>query len=191
VRSILVPGRVNAMAQKLVALTVPGVPDLYQGSELWSLDLVDPDNRRPVDYGLRRALLDDVCGDLADVAKSLDDQDDPGLAKLLVVQRALDVRRRHEPAFSGPGASYTTLIVDGVAADHVVAFARGEGVDAVITVVPRLSRRLELDGGWRDTSVQVPDGAWRDVISGEQLSGGPVALSALTAAFPVALLERA
>src|SRR4051794_40131825 len=137
VERLVWPGRVKSLAQKLVQLTAPGVPDIYQGSELWDLSLVDPDNRRTVDFALRRRLLDDVqarpdesVGDLADLA----DPDDPGLAKLAVVQRALLVRADRSAAF-GPDATYRPITARGPDADRVLAFARsGE----VITCVPRL-----------------------------------------------------
>ena len=95
-----VPGRVNALAQKLIALTVPGVPDIYQGSELWALDLVDPDNRRPVDYRLRRSLLDDAAS-AERLSATWSDPDDAGAAKLHVVRQALAVRRERPGSFLG------------------------------------------------------------------------------------------
>ncbi len=181
VAPLVAPGRVTSMAQALVKLTAPGVPDTYQGSEVWDLSLVDPDNRRPVDYDTRRRLLADLPGlDAAAVWARADD----GLPKLHVVREALHLRRRRPEAFGAEGA-YEPLVASGAKAGHVVAFARG---DAVVTVVPRLV--LGLGGEWADTLVDLPAGHWRNVLTGGHVDGGPVPLAALLAAFPVALLER-
>jgi (1->4)-alpha-D-glucan 1-alpha-D-glucosylmutase len=180
------PGRTTALAQTLLALTVPGVPDTYQGGELWDLSLVDPDNRRPVDFGLRRRLLAELAAGLGPdevLARA-----DEGLPKLAVVRAALALRRRRPEAFGeGPAGAYSPLAVDGPAAGHAVAFARGG--DAAI-VVPRLVLGL-ADRGWEATTVALPAGRWVDVITGEPADGGPVAVADLLARFPVALLERA
>jgi (1->4)-alpha-D-glucan 1-alpha-D-glucosylmutase len=175
------PGRVNSLAWKLLALTSPGVPDLYQGSELWDLSLVDPDNRRPVDFALRARLL----GDLDRVgAKGAWARGGEGLAKLLVVQRALQVRRQRPAAF-GPDGSYRPLLAEGPKAGHVVAYVRGE---EVVTVVPRLV--LGLDGDWGGTELLLAAGAWRNELTGEAVDGGRLAVAELLATFPVALLAR-
>ena len=188
VHTVLVPGRVNALAQKLVALTVPGVPDIYQGTELWSLDLVDPDNRRPVDYALRRTLLDRLNDSTDGLATAIDDPADLGLAKLHVVRQALATRRDCPAAFTGDRAGYRALAADGDAADHVVSFQRGEGTEAVVTIAPRLPLRLQRDGGWRDTALRLPEGRWRNVLDGTDVDGGEVRLSSLLERFPLALL---
>jgi len=148
---VLEPGRSNALAAKLVALTMPGVPDVYQGTELWDLSLVDPDNRRPVDFDLRRRVLD---GD-----------DAAGAAKLRVVRQALTLRRDRPELFT----SYAPVPAEGSAADHVLAFDRG----GAVTVVTRLPVGLSALGGWGDTVLRLPDGptAVADVLAGE-----PVAL---------------
>jgi (1->4)-alpha-D-glucan 1-alpha-D-glucosylmutase len=174
------PGRVASLAQKLVQLTMPGVPDVYQGSELWDLSLVDPDNRRPVDFGLRRRLLAEL--DNLDVEQVLARADD-GLPKLLVTSRALRLRGRR-PELFGPSGHYQPLAVTGPAQDHVLAFARGGGA---VTVVPRLMLRLE---GWDDTRVAVPDGDWRDELTGEPVAGGSRRVADLLDRFPIALLSR-
>ncbi|WP_448616554.1 malto-oligosyltrehalose synthase [Modestobacter sp. URMC 112] len=177
VERIAPAGRSNSLSQKLLQLTMPGVPDVYQGTELWDLSLVDPDNRRPVDYGLRRSLL-----------ARLDEGwvppvDDTGAAKLLVVSRALRHRRDTPDAFSG----YTPVQATGTAAESVVAFDRG----AAVTVVTR--RPVHLAGtGWGDTALQLPTGAWRDLLTGTRVvsdaSGAPV--GELLTQLPVALLVR-
>jgi (1->4)-alpha-D-glucan 1-alpha-D-glucosylmutase len=187
---VLVPGRINALTQKLLALTVPGVPDIYQGTELWSLDLVDPDNRRPVDYPLRRSLLRQVAEPGADPGGTLADPADPGIAKMLVVHRALAARRDHTAAFLGPTAGYRPLTSTGTAADHVVAFERGTGEARVATVAPRLPLTLARAGGWRDTRIDLAGGRWHDVLSSTDVTGGDVLVSELTERFPMALLVR-
>ena len=149
---------------------------------MWDLSLVDPDNRRPVDYDIRRRLLADLPGlDAAAVWARADE----GLPKLHVVREALHLRRRRPEAFSAEGA-YTPLAAGGAKAGHAVAFARG---DAVVTVVPRLV--LGLGGDWGDASVDLPGGRWRNVLTGDDVVGGRVPLAGLLATFPVALLERA
>ena len=180
---LVTAGRVTSLAQQLLKLTSPGVPDIYQGTELWDLSLVDPDNRRPVDYDLRRRLLDKArSASAADVLTALGAPDDEGTAKLWLTIRALDVRRRHLDV----GASYTPLEAAGRRADRVVAYLRG---DAVGVVAPRLV--LGLRDGWGDTTVDLPAGSWTDELGGATVVGGrPVALAELLAGFPVALLVR-
>jgi (1->4)-alpha-D-glucan 1-alpha-D-glucosylmutase len=167
--------RVNVLAQKLLALTMPGVPDVYQGCELVDLSLVDPDNRRPVDFAARRALLAGL--DSGAPAVGLDAE------KLLVTARALRLRRDH-PEWFGPDGDYTPL---ATTSDHAVAFSRA---GAVATVATRLSARLAADGGWGDATLTLPPGEWTDVLSGSSYAG-TVALADLLAAVPVALLVAA
>ncbi|MDQ6648732.1 MAG: malto-oligosyltrehalose synthase [Actinomycetota bacterium] len=182
VADLVRPARVGSLAQKLVQLTMPGVPDVYQGSELWDLSLVDPDNRRPVDYDRRRRLLRslDTLGP-ADVLA----QAGTGLPKLLVVSRALRLRREH-PDWFGAAAGYQPLPVSGAQADRVLAFARGT---TVATVVPRLVMGLERSG-WGDTTIELAAGRWRDELTGATLEGGQVRPQDLFADFPVSLLVR-
>jgi (1->4)-alpha-D-glucan 1-alpha-D-glucosylmutase len=182
------PGRINALAQTLLKLTTPGVPDLYQGTELWTLSLVDPDNRRPVDFAVREQLLGEVdrCTPV-ELAGLLDDPDDPGRPKLALVAGALAVRSRRPAAFGADGA-YLPLLAEGPAADHVVAFLRG---DEVAVVVPRLPLRLGAQGGWADTAIELPEGRWSNALDGGRShGGGRVALADVLGSFPVALLER-
>jgi len=170
-------GRSNSLSQKLLQLTMPGVPDVYQGTELWDYSLVDPDNRRPVDYARRRellAILDD--GQAPGV-------DETGAAKLLVVSRVLRARRDHPEWFAG----YAPVAVSGSGADHAVAFDRG----GVVAVATRLPAGLAGDG-WGDTALQLPNGAWRDLLTGERfvsdVAGVPA--DAVLARLPVALLRQ-
>lgn len=159
--------RSDALGQKLLALTVPGVPDIYQGTELWEDSLVDPDNRRPVDYQARRDALDAMRH-----------------PKLRVASSALAVRRDRPATFSAGG--YTPLLAEGPAAQHLVAFVRGEDV---LTAVTRHSVRLS-ETGWGDTSLELPPGTWSDRIGGRRHSGRVLAAELFTE-LPVVLLERA
>ncbi len=193
VTELVEPGRVNALAMKLLQLTMPGIPDSYQGSELWDLSLVDPDNRRPVDFGERARLSSAL-----DRAEATTPRvEDSGAAKLHLMRSALRLRRRR-PELFGAAADYEPLEVSGSAAEHVVAFARGaEGHPGrAVTVVPRLVLGLRQAGGWKDTAVALPPGEWIDVITGRRHSGMSSAngepssayLLKLLRDFPVALL---
>jgi (1->4)-alpha-D-glucan 1-alpha-D-glucosylmutase len=171
-------GRSNSLAQKLVQLTMPGIPDVYQGTELWDLSLVDPDNRRPVDYDLRRRLLAGLDeGTVPEV-------DDSGAAKLLVVSRTLRLRRDHPELFTG----YEPVAVTGPSARHGLAFDRG----GAVTVATRLPAALAASAGWGDTAVGLPTGAWRDQLTGARVvsDAGGVRLGELLGRLPVALLVR-
>jgi (1->4)-alpha-D-glucan 1-alpha-D-glucosylmutase len=185
--ALTAPARVVSLAQKLVQLTMPGVPDLYQGTELWDHSLVDPDNRRPVDFELRRALLArlDEAGGGTDVGTVLADMGS-GLPKLWVVRQALKARAARPGAF-GPGSGYAALTGRGAAQEHVLGFVRGWDV---AVVVPRLVVRLAREGGWRDTELELPAGEWVNHMTGEIVSGGRVAMKQLLAGFPVAMLVR-
>jgi (1->4)-alpha-D-glucan 1-alpha-D-glucosylmutase len=158
--------RSDSLGQKLIALTAPGVPDVYQGTELADDSLVDPDNRRPVDYGARRAEL----------AKG----DDP---KMRVVRAALRLRRARPDSFRTGG--YTPALAVGPAAQHLVAFTRG---DDVLVAVTRWTLGL-AETGWGDTVLPLPAGTWTDRISGGSWSGS-VPADDLFADLGVALLER-
>ena len=182
VASIVHAGRVNALVQKTLQLTAPGVPDVYQGTELWDLSLVDPDNRRPVDHALRFRLSGEL-GAEPDAAAVLDRMDE-GLPKLWVVRELLRLRARRRLAFEA--GAHEPLAAAGPSSAHVVAYARGRDV---AVVVPRLSVRLEQRGGWRGTTVSLPGGSWRHLFAGSGHSG-TVECASLLAAFPVAVLER-
>jgi (1->4)-alpha-D-glucan 1-alpha-D-glucosylmutase len=183
VRSALVePGRASSLSQTLLTLTSPGCPDVYQGTELWDLSLVDPDNRRPVDYDERRSLLAKVSQAPAADALALADE---GAPKLWLVHRGLEVRRSHAAAFA-PGSSYEPLAAGGEKAGHVVAYVRGAATARVAVVVPRLM--LGLGGDWGDTTVALPEGRWTDVLGGPEVGGGRADVGALLSRFPVALL---
>lgn len=207
-------GAVNSLAQTLLKLTVPGLPDLYQGTELWDLSLVDPDNRRPVDFARRRTLLEALQaeiaaapgGDATALCAELVAGWPDGRVKLYLTHRALTLRRERPRLFAAGG--YRPLDGGGRRAEHLVALARTEGPAAVLVVVPRLTARLAgLTGrfplgeaAWDGTWITLPAdlaGDYRDRLTGLTLASerrdGRVVLpaAALLAHFPVALLERA
>jgi (1->4)-alpha-D-glucan 1-alpha-D-glucosylmutase len=176
VARIEAPGWSNALAAKLLQLTGPGVPDVYQGSELWEFSLVDPDNRRPVDFDERRLMLAALDGGAEPPI------DATGAAKLLVTSRALRARRDHPEAFD----RYAPLPAIGDASAHLVAVDRG----GAIALATRLPVGLETAGGWGDTLVILPGGIFTDVITGWRFDGGEVPVRELLSRYPVALLVR-
>jgi (1->4)-alpha-D-glucan 1-alpha-D-glucosylmutase len=179
VAGLVEPGQRAALAQLALQLTAPGVPDTYQGSELWELSLVDPDNRRPVDYDARRALLADARRCSAAEAWARRDE---GLPKLWLMHRVLDLRRRRPDALVG--GAYLPLEASGAQRAAAVAFMRGE---AVVTVVPRLVRSVGREG-WQDTTLLLPAGRWRSLDGTDH--EGEVSVADLLGRFPVAVLER-
>jgi (1->4)-alpha-D-glucan 1-alpha-D-glucosylmutase len=208
-------GFVNGLAQALMKIALPGVPDFYQGSEFWDFSLVDPDNRRPVDFASRQAARDelerrwrdDPAGLARDVAAAWPD----GRVKLLTTMRALEVRRRWPEDFER--GEYAPLAVAGESAEHVFAFARTAGERHAVCATPLRCRQLfqrsagkETSAGgapradWNDTRVELPSGAgrtWRCELSGRILeahaAGGTLSLPAseLFGVFPVALVTSA
>ncbi|HET6810600.1 MAG TPA: malto-oligosyltrehalose synthase [Acidimicrobiales bacterium] len=183
----LVPaGRRNSLAQTLLKLTSPGVPDIYQGCEVWDLSLVDPDNRRPVDHARIRGLLTDCRRIHASAGgPGIMERSDDGLPKLFLTWRALGVRAEVPAAFT-PGAAYEPLAADGPRSNHVVAFGRA---GRVVAVAPRLVLGLARAGGFGATTLALPPGTWTDRLSGAAWSGR-VGMTELLDAFPVALLVR-
>jgi (1->4)-alpha-D-glucan 1-alpha-D-glucosylmutase len=178
-------GRVNSLAQTLMKHTVPGVPDLYQGTEIWDLSLVDPDNRRPVDYELRKKIFSDMQEMVGEnVAARVMERMDDGMPKMWVIHQALMLRREH-PEWFGPNAVYAPLAVTGAKSEHVVAYTRG---NSVATIIPRLTTKV-MDS-WRDTAVILPEGTWMNRLTGAAMNGGPVLMRTLVREFPVALLVR-
>jgi (1->4)-alpha-D-glucan 1-alpha-D-glucosylmutase len=177
--------RVNSLGAKLVQLTMPGVADVYQGCELGAFSLVDPDNRRLVDFARRRRLLAALgTGPPAGGPAVLD------VDKLLVTSAALRLRREHPGWFAG---DYRPLAAEGPAARHAVAFLRGPSSGQgpggpAVTVATRLPGGLRRRGGWADTVLPLPAGPWRDVLTGATHAGPRPLLSALTKRLPVALL---
>jgi (1->4)-alpha-D-glucan 1-alpha-D-glucosylmutase len=178
-------GRVNSLAQTLMKHTAPGVPDLYQGAELWDLSLVDPDNRRPVDYKLRANLLREIAGlPPAQGAAEAMRRADEGLPKLWTIRQALRLRRERPESF-GAKASYIPLRVDGVKADHLIAYLRNEDV---ATLVPRLP--ASLGGEWDETVLELPKGRWSNRLTGATVEGGGLSIKEVLRDFPVALFVK-
>jgi malto-oligosyltrehalose synthase len=185
-------GVINSLSQSLLKLAGPGVADMYQGAELWDLSLVDPDNRRPVDYETRQTLLAHV--DAADPGELLANWRD-GAVKLRLVSAALRLRRQLHPLFIE--AEYVPLAVTGEQSRHVVAFARVGDSATVIAAAARLPASLCTATGawspdWRDTAILLPEGwpaRFRDVITGVTVeSGGALRLGSCLRTLPVALL---
>ncbi|MGH9466815.1 MAG: malto-oligosyltrehalose synthase, partial [Terriglobales bacterium] len=175
VAPLLEPGHVNSLTQLLLKLTAPGVPNVYNGSELWDMHLVDPDNRGPVDFATRRRLLAEL--DPAPSPEAIWARQEEGLPKLWLLRQALRLRRERPGAFS----SYTPLGAAGAHCSHVVAFLRG---DEVAAVAPRLTMHLRS----LDATIALPPGTWRNWLTGEALGGGPQSAATLLQRFPVALL---
>jgi (1->4)-alpha-D-glucan 1-alpha-D-glucosylmutase len=197
----------HGLSETLLKLTSPGVPDIYQGNEIWSFDLVDPDNRRPVDYERRQNLLGKLPGDDQETrdgageSRELLDHLEDGAAKLFLIRKTLGVRKQHGALF-GSG-DYVPLEVQGSQSSHICSFARRKNGEVAIIAVPRLCAALLGEhasnpiGGevWGDTELRLPDPLrgmkYRNVLTGELLrSGGGgqgIDISALLANFPVAL----
>ena len=200
-------GRFNALAQVVLKLTAPGVPDIYQGTELWTHTLVDPDNRRPVDYGARRALLAELreaaAADPGAPAGRLLEDAETGAIKFYVTALTLQHRREHAALFCD--GDYVPVEAKGAQADRLCAFLRRAGGEAVLVVVPRLV--AGLTGGaerpptgaevWQETRLALPEGfaarRFENVFTGEQVnaSGAPartLRVADVLGRFPVALL---
>ncbi|HEU5122778.1 MAG TPA: malto-oligosyltrehalose synthase [Verrucomicrobiae bacterium] len=174
VRRIAFFGRINSLAQTVLKIASPGVPDFYQGTELWDFSFVDPDNRRPVDYNLRRRFLDEI-----KESNSAPQLDASGKAKLFVIHRALEFRSRFRELFES--GDYISLSVRGERVNHVCSFGRSLGGKSVIVIVPRLVCGLVrgeevLPCGekiWNDTTIELPT-SWpaakfHNVLTGEEL----------------------
>jgi len=181
VAQLIEPGWLNSLAQTLIKLTAPGIPDFYQGTELWDLSLVDPDNRRPVDFALRRQLLETLRGLSAEGAWQRRPE---GLPKLWLIWRTLLFRTQRQDLF-GPQSSYEPLIANGEKSQHVVAFIRG---GEALTIAPRLV--LSLKDGWSNTTLTFPAGLWQNELTSEIIRGGTLPLSEILSRFPVAFLSR-
>jgi len=189
-------GMLVSLSQALLKVASPGVPDYYQGTELFDFSLVDPDNRRPVDYAQRRDFLEGESG-VDELLKSLPD----GRAKLHIIRRGLAVRRAHPMLFHG--GRYVALHADGGREENICAFALRQGSNAVIAVAPRLFAGLLQEGDaaplgervWGQAALPLPDGLQgelENVLTGERFPAqGKLRLAELLRRFPVALLVRA
>jgi len=173
--------RAAVLSQKVLALTLPGVPDIYQGTESLAPSLVDPDNRRPVDF-------DDLAARLTRLRRrakprTLADE------KLLITSRTLAARKAHRDAFVGPEAGYHAL---ASSSGHAIVFSRTKAdADAVVTVATRVAAEVERLGGWHEHTVQLPEGRWKDAFTGTEIDGGTTPIAPLLKTYPVALLVRA
>ena len=180
-RRTLPAQRTAILGQKLIQLTMPGVPDVYQGNETIDLSLVDPDNRRPVDHARHAERL----------SRMLEGAGPDGLGdeKLWLTRCALGLRRDRPDLFQGREADYRPL---PTTTGHAVAFGRavGEGEVEAVTVVTRLAHGLAQRGGWADARAALPEGRWCDLLSGIEVEGGMVSLHELLTTWPVALLVR-
>jgi (1->4)-alpha-D-glucan 1-alpha-D-glucosylmutase len=180
-------GAINGLAQTLVKLTAPGVPDTYQGAELWDFSMVDPDNRRPVDFDLRRRRLEEIA---SASGAALADRWRDGSEKLFLIARALGLRRERSELFAA--GDYVPVAVEGTHAEHVCAYMRRDGGSALLVAIPRLVLSLGADGrlDWRDTALVLPErGAWRDALGGGRVARTDrIEAAALFRSFPVALL---
>jgi (1->4)-alpha-D-glucan 1-alpha-D-glucosylmutase len=203
----------NSLAQVVLKITCPGIPDFYQGSELWDFSVVDPDNRRPVNYEIHTAMLADLqharteCGpDSRRLVRALLDQRTDGKIKLYTTMTALNYRLANRALFQN--GEYIPLGCHGSKQDHICAFARLHGEQSAVTVVPRLVASLTDDpkrppvgsDTWEGTWVIVPSwkagSPYRNLFSGETLASQTVGerqmlpVAEVLGEFPVALLER-
>ena len=197
-------GVFNSLAQTLIKITSPGVPDVYQGTELWDFSLVDPDNRRPVDFGLRQEAMQHLLaaganGDLVGLCRDLLHKYHDGRIKMWLTMRALGMRAEHAAVFCS--GSYVELATTGAKAEHVVAFARVLGDEAVLTAVPRLSYTLArghehppIGDLWADTEIVLPrrfPGLFANAFTGQIAASSPghtLSCREIFSDFPVALL---
>jgi (1->4)-alpha-D-glucan 1-alpha-D-glucosylmutase len=194
-------GIFNSLSQTLLKITSPGVPDFYQGAEMWDLNLVDPDNRRPVDFSLRRTLLknmeEEAQEDLLSLVAQLLRSREDGRIKLFLISTALKTRKQHGDIFQM--GSYTPLVVSGRLRDHIIAFQREYDGKRAVTVAPRFFATLAGEGKlplgsevWQDTSIVIPDIApakWANTFTGEIIPGeNQIAVGQMLKHFPLALL---
>jgi (1->4)-alpha-D-glucan 1-alpha-D-glucosylmutase len=183
-------GLLNSLSQSLLRLCAPGVPDTYQGTELWDFSLVDPDNRRPVDYALRQKLIEGAGRSPArELLRSMED----GRVKMLITNFALRSRREHPGLFAA--GEYLPLRATGARADHVFAFTRRQGERSAVVIVPRFVTRITDDlplgpDVWQDTRIALPfRSSLTDLFTGKSLiASGELRLADVLADFPVALL---
>lgn len=191
-------GIFNSLSQALIKITSPGVPDLYQGTELWDLNLVDPDNRRPVDFKSRTKLLKLIKDEEKErdkLIKKLISNVDNGGIKLYTIYKALNLRKNNKELFQE--GDYIALSVAGERKNNIITFARRKGGLWVLVVAPRLLATVvnpgefPLGNVWRDTTLEVPDASptvWRDVFTGESIMGESLSISGILESYPVGLL---
>ena len=184
-------GMLVGLSQAAIKVASPGVPDFYQGTELWDFSLVDPDNRRPVDYATRKSFLKDLSSfSHRALLENLPD----GKAKMHVIASGLALRRRFASIYERP--SYAPLYADGGREQNIIAFSVGSAAQQIVAVAPRLFAGLMEEGdlaplgekAWGASMLDLPQGRFQNVLTGETHAGGRVRIADLLAAFPVALL---
>jgi (1->4)-alpha-D-glucan 1-alpha-D-glucosylmutase len=200
-RKVAYYGIFNSLSQTLIKITSPGVPDFYQGAELWDLNLVDPDNRRPVDFSTRRSLLRNITeetrADLLSLVSSLLRGREDGRIKLFLISTALETRKLYGDIFQR--GTYTPLVVSGRLRDHIIAFQREYDEKRTVTIAPRFLVTLVEEGKlplgsevWQDTRIVMPDSApakWTNTFTGEIIAGeNHIAVGQVLEHFPLALL---
>ncbi|MCC5637217.1 malto-oligosyltrehalose synthase [Nostoc sp. CHAB 5844] len=191
-------GIFNSLSQTLIKITAPGVPDFYQGTELWDLSLVDPDNRRPVDFELRRAYLssiqEGIKTDILSLIPELLTHKTDGRIKLFLTLQALKARTKYLSLFQN--GEYLPLEVHGTHANHIIAFARQHNNQTAIAIVPRFVTTLiqpgELPLGepvWQDTHLKLPSKTWQNLLTHQTLqTQNSLPIATALSHFPVALL---
>ncbi len=194
-------GILNSLSQTLLKITAPGLPDFYQGTELWDLSMVDPDNRRPVDFEIRQEYLRDIKAkasqNLSDLINELLKTPEDGRVKQFLIYQSLQARRQHLDVFQR--GTYVKLTVAGSLKSHVVAFARELGDKKIIAIAPRFLTSLTKEGEypfgeqvWQETRIVPPAGSssnWQDLITGQQVQGEDTLwVREILQQFPVALL---
>ena len=181
VETIKTAGYMNSLAQTLLKCTAPGIPDIYQGTELWDHSLVDPDNRRSVDFKMRRNRFKTV--KKLDAVRALKKMQD-GTVKLWLISRVLQIRSQYPKAF-GPEGVYDAMAAEGEHADNFIAFERGK---RIVVLVPRWW--MSRSGEWPQTRFVLPEGQWHNALTGDNWQSGSHAVSGLLASFPLGLFIR-
>jgi (1->4)-alpha-D-glucan 1-alpha-D-glucosylmutase len=190
----------NSLSQTLIKIISPGVPDFYQGSELWNLSLVDPDNRRPVDYQMRKQFLSDIKEKFSDSPKKLTAEllntKTDGRIKLFLIWKALKVKAENKTLFQK--GAYKLLQVEGKHKENVIAFARSYDTEFMITIVPRFltqiisENQLPIGKQWQDTHItsDFNPANWINCITDQQLHAQKkIYISDALSDFPVCLLK--
>lgn len=187
-------GILNSLSQTLIKLTSPGIPDIYQGAELWDLSLVDPDNRRPVDFNLRETFLDEIqaATDRIALIQKLLETRQTGQIKQFLVAQVLKLRNQYQSAFLK--GDYMPLEATGKFQDHIIAFARKDAERTIVTIAPRFFTRLiqpdqlSIAEVWEDTAISLPGSSWQDALLNVEHSGETLLLKDVLRYCPVALL---
>ena len=189
-------GTINTLSQTLVKLTAPGVPDIYQGQELFDFSLVDPDNRRPVDFAIREEVLHQMSKDESGWAEHCTEMLrnwTDGRAKLWVTRKSLKARQEHRDIFDS--GKYTSLRTSGAKAAHAIGYSRSIDDRTAVVLFPRFTHglmngemRMPLGNVWGDTRITIPQGTYKNVFTGEGISGGDVLCSEALKTFPLMLL---